>query len=277
MFSRGFKQGCATFVIVWFGIICADDDEPDLNAKQIEVRRIQCEDRQPESTRRPSHKYTEQDAISWKWVQRTWLCTSWCLSKYNYNENLLCFILQLLDCVHVVHMLVEVGTHEVPSSPLNSCCIHEPQKTSASCLVSSQPHNTVPHNVHTYSSAQRHNKSPSKSSHSSILQLSLISFSADEGTDCSRACREMADGVVCFQSELFHNFQSAVAEVESLSCRLSEQLVKCLLSRVHTSFGGAAQSMSFKWLETEVDLFTWKCLWWRMKWGEWSFGWDFNE
>lgn len=70
----------------------------------------------------------------------------------------------------------------------------------------------------------------------------------------------MADGVVCFQSELFHNFQSAVAEVESLSCCLSEQLVKSLLSGVHTSFGGAAQSMSFKWWETEVQLFVSKSL-----------------
>lgn len=131
------------------------------------------------------------------------------------------------------------GTHaglRFTLSPVNSCCIHEPQKTrstiaqvSASCRVPSQPHNTVPHRVHTYSSPKHHNKSPSKSSHSSFLQLSLISFSADEGTDCSRPRHEMADGV-CFQSELFHNFQSAVTEVESLSCCLSEQLVKCLLS-----------------------------------------------
>lgn len=103
-------------------------------------------------------------------------------------------------------------------------------QVSGSCWVLSQPPNTAPHNVHTYGSAQRHNESPSKSSHSSIPQLSLISFSADEGTDCSGAHHEMADGVVCFQSELFHNFQSAVAEVESLSCCLSEQLVKSLLS-----------------------------------------------
>lgn len=47
----------------------------------------------------------------------------------------------------------------------------------------------------------------------------------------------MADGVVCFQSELFHNFQSAVAEAESLSCRSSEQLVKRLPSRVGNTFG----------------------------------------
>lgn len=118
-------------------------------------------------------------------------------------------------------------------------------QVSASGRASTQPHNTVPRNVQTYSSAQRRNKSPSKSSHSSILQLSLISFAADEGTDCSRAHREMADGVVCFQSELFHNFQSVATEVESLSCRLSEQLVECLQSWVHTSFGGAAESMTF--------------------------------
>lgn len=166
------------------------------------------------------------------------------------------------------------GTHaglRFTLSPVNSCCIHEPQKTwstiaqvSASCRVSSQPHNTVPRRVHTYSSPKHHNKSPSKSSHSSFLQLSLISFSADEGTDCSRPHHEMADGV-CFQSELFHNFQSAVTEVESLSCCLSEQLVKGLLSWVHTSFSGAALSMRFKWWETEVYLFASEYRWCRMR------------
>lgn len=53
-------------------------------------------------------------------------------------------------------------------------------------------------------------------------------FQQTRGTDCSRPHHEMADGV-CFQSQLFHNFFKVRSlKVESLSRRLSEQLLKCL-------------------------------------------------
>lgn len=87
--------------------------------------------------------------------------------------------------------------------------------------MSSPPHSTVPRNAHTYSSA-----AISRRPNPSILQLSLISLSADEGTDCSPAHPETADAVACFQSESLHNSQSVATEVESLPRRLSEPLAK---------------------------------------------------
>lgn len=69
----------------------------------------------------------------------------------------------------------------------------------------------------------RPNKSASKSSHSSFLQLSLISLSADEGTDCSRARHEMEVACVSNQN-CFTIFTKArsLASVESLSRRGSQ-------------------------------------------------------
>lgn len=57
-----------------------------------------------------------------------------------------------------------------------------------------------------------------------------------------------------FNQNCFSVFESAVREAESLPCCLSEQLVKCLLCVVHSSFSEAVQSMSFEW-ETKVYLF----------------------
>lgn len=57
-----------------------------------------------------------------------------------------------------------------------------------------------------------------------------------------------------FNQNCFTIFESAVSGAESLPCCLSEQLVKCLLCLVHSSFSEAGQSMSFKG-ETKVYLF----------------------
>lgn len=67
MFSRGFQQGCATFVpLCDLEFICAVGADLDLDAKQIEVRRKQDEGTQPKGTGYGDRTTTQSQNAIWQ-------------------------------------------------------------------------------------------------------------------------------------------------------------------------------------------------------------------